>query len=221
MGIYSAAFLLWIGWKKDLLPASFFREMDSVYQLPAFAPDNRLTMKLLFDFFPIILFFIAYKIAGIYIATAVAISVSFIQLIGFRLVQKKWDRMQLTTFALIAVLGGATLFLHDDLFIKWKPTVVNWLFALIFFLSPFFGGKPLLQRLMEKNIQVPWPVWRCLNISWIVFFTLMGALNLYIVYHFSTEVWVNFKLFGMLGLTLAFVVGQAFYLSRFISDKQA
>ena len=177
-------------------------------------------MKLLFDFFPIILFFIAYKAVGIYAATAVAIVASLAQ-VGFtRWRHGRVERMHVISMALILVLGGATLFLHNEMFIKWKPTAVNWAFALAFLGSHFIGRTPLIARMLSESVTLPDEVWRRLNLSWVAFFVAMGAANLYVVYHYSTDTWVNFKLFGMMGLTFAFVIGQAFYLARHIETAE-
>lgn len=176
-------------------------------------------MKLLADFFPIILFFVAYKLYDIYVATTVAIAASVIQVALYWLKHRKFDRMQLITLALIVILGGATLLLHKEIYIKWKPSILNWLFGLLFFASQFIGEKPLIRRLMESNITLPIQIWQRLNMSWALFFTSMGFINLYVVYHFSTDIWVNFKLFGMLGLTIVFVIIQAIYLSRHIDHQ--
>lgn len=208
-------------------------------------------MKLLFDFFPILLFFITYKIYGIFAATAVAIAASFVQVSYFWWRHRRFETMHLVTLGLVTVLGGATLLLQDRAFFMWKPTAVNWLFALGFLGSHFIGQKTLVERMMGQAIQVPAPIWARLNISWIGFFLLMGFANLYVANlffsaeaqlnlvageaigldgciegiaatlqplceqaHAMEEQWVNFKLFGMLGLTFAFVIAQAFYLGR-------
>lgn len=176
-------------------------------------------MKLLFDFLPILLFFIAYKISGIYVATAVAIIVSCVQ-VGFCWYKfRRIEHLLLITLLLIVVLGGATLFLHNTLFFQWKPTIVNWLFAITFLGSQFIGHKPVIQRMLEKNVNLPTSIWRRLNISWALFFLIMGIANLYVVYHYDQDTWVNFKLFGMLGLTVLFVLVQAIYLARHIEEK--
>jgi len=177
-------------------------------------------MKLLFDFFPIILFFIAYKFYGIYVATAVAIGASFLQVGFFWFKHRRFEKMHLVTLALIVVMGGATLLLHDELFIKWKPTVLNWLFGLTFLASQYFGKKPLVRRMLSEQISLPDPVWNRLNLSWVVFFVAMGFANLYVIYNFDTDTWVNFKLFGMLGLTLIFVVAQALYMTRHVKVNE-
>lgn len=176
-------------------------------------------MKLLYDFFPILLFFIAYKLYGIYAATVVAIVASFIQVGGYWLKHRRFENMHLVTLGLIVVLGGATLWLQDERFIKWKPTLVNWLFGLVFLGSQFIGKKPLVERMMRNAVQLPVEIWGRLNAIWVVFFILMGVANLYVVYNFDTDTWVNFKLFGMMGLTFTFVIGQAFYLARHMQPE--
>ncbi len=171
-------------------------------------------MKFLFDFFPIILFFAAYKVYGIYIATGVAIAASFVQVGLFWYRHRRFENMQLMGLALIAVFGGVTLLLHDEIFIKWKPTVLNWLLAAAFLGSQFIGGKSFVQRMMGAAVVLPDLVWRRLNLAWVIFFSALGAANLYVVYHFGTDIWVNFKLFGLMGLTFAFVIAQAVYIAR-------
>lgn len=175
-------------------------------------------MKFLFDLFPILLFFIAYKVQGIYVATAVAIAASVAQVAWFWLRHRRVEVMHVVTLALIAVLGGATLWLHDESFIKWKPTVVDWVFGIVFAGSQLIGDKPLVERMMGRAIELPAVIWQRLNLSWALFFLSLGGANLYVVYHFDTDTWVNFKLFGMMGLTFAFVVVQAFYLARHVKD---
>jgi len=175
-------------------------------------------MKLLYDFLPILLFFIAYKFFGLYVATAVAIGAAFLQVSIHWLRFKRWDKMQVITLILIVVLGGATLLLRDEIFIKWKPTIINWLFALVFLGSQFIGDKPVIQRLIGQQIVLPAAIWQRLSLSWVIFFFLLGVVNLWVVYNFSTDAWVNFKLFGMLGLTVLFVIVQAIYLGRYMNE---
>lgn len=179
------------------------------------------TMKFLFDFFPILLFFVAYKIDGIYTATVVAIGASFVQVLSFWLKHRRFENMHLVTLGLIVVLGGATLYLQDEMFIKWKPTLVNWLFAAAFLGSQFVGEKPLIERMMGSAMELPAAMWARLNLSWILFFTVLGLVNLYVVYNFDTDTWVNFKLFGLMGLTFAFVIAQAFVLARYIKTEES
>lgn len=176
-------------------------------------------MKLLFDFFPVLAFFGAYYLApdraqAIYLATAAAIAASVIQVAAWWLLKRRFEKMHIITLAIILILGSATLLTKNKYFFMWKPTAVNWLFALAFLGSEFFGKKTLLQRMMDHAVSVPPVVWRRLNRGWVMFFFVMGALNLYVAYHFAEHIWVNFKMFGILGLTLLFAVGQAVYMSR-------
>lgn len=175
-------------------------------------------MKLLFDFFPIILFFAAYKWQGIYIATGVAIAATLLQVGVAWYRTRKIEPMHLVTLALITVFGGATLIFQDELFIKWKPTVLNWGFGLGFLLSQFIGERTFIERIMGKQLELPKQIWQRLNTAWVVFFMAAGGANLFVVYSFDTETWVNFKLFGMLGLTLVFVVAQSIFLARHMPE---
>ncbi len=175
-------------------------------------------MKFLFDFFPIALFFIFYKLFGIYIATGAAIVAAIIQVIYCYFRRKKIEFSQWLTLAIIVLMGGATLLFHNEVFIKWKPSIIEWVFAGVFLFSQWFAEKPLTQRLLENNLQLPSHLWLRLNLSWVMFFLGMGLLNLYVIYHFDTNTWVNFKLFGMLGLTILFVLWQAFYIGKYIKE---
>ncbi len=171
-------------------------------------------MKFLADFFPVLLFFGAYQLWDIYVATTAAILASCVQ-VGYAWLRRgKVETMHLVTLGLLIFFGGLTLALRDPLFIKWKPTVVNWLFAAAFLGSHYVGDRPIVQRMMAQAVTLPPPVWRRLSLAWVLFFFLVGILNLFVAYNFAEEVWVNFKLFGMLGLTLLFVVAQSFYLAR-------
>lgn len=171
-------------------------------------------MKLLVDFFPIVLFFAAYKLADIYVATLAAIVGAVIQVAYTWIRTRKVETMHLVSLVLILVFGGATWFLRDPTFIKWKPTVLNWLFGLVFLGSQFIGDKPVIQRMLSAQIELPAFVWRRLNLAWVTFFLTIGTVNLYVAYSYEESVWVNFKLFGMLGLTVVFVLLQSVYLSR-------
>ena len=177
-------------------------------------------MKILFDFLPILLFFIAYKIYDIYVATAVIIVASIEQVGLFWLKHHRVEKMHLITLVLVVILGGATIFLHNPLFIYWKPTIVNWLFALVFLGSQFIGQKNVLQRMLEEQITLTsQAVWLRLNMAWVAFFIVMGAVNLYVAFNFEENTWVNFKLFGMMGLTIVFVIGQSLYLAQYIMPE--
>lgn len=170
-------------------------------------------MQLLFDFFPVIAFFVAYKLSDIYVATGVILVAVVIQAVVQWVRHRKLSPMMLTSTVLVLVFGGLTLFIHDKTFIQWKPTVVNWLFAAAFLASQFFGERPLIQRMMGAQLSLDRGAWLKLNGLWIAFFVFMGAINLYVAYNFDEATWVNFKLFGILGLTLAFVVIQGFWLA--------
>lgn len=177
-------------------------------------------MKLFYDFLPIVLFFIAYKLYGIFIATGVAIAASILQVGTYWLKFRRTETMQIITMICVLVLGGSTLLLHNALFIKWKPSVIYWAFSIVFLVSHFVGKRNLIQRLMDNKVQLPQFVWNRLNIGWAIFFIILGFVNLYVVYHYSTDAWVNFKLFGTLGLMILFVILQSIYMSRYISEPK-
>ncbi len=193
--------------------------------------------KLLFDFFPIAIFFAVYKYAdqlpflktgvlenaeNIIIATAVLIPATLFQVVYSYWKTRKIERMYLITLVLVVALGGATVILQDKVFIQWKPTVVNWLFALVFLGSEFIGQKNILERMMGGQIELPPNIWRRLNFLWVGFFIFAGAINIYVAFsgQFTEEQWVDFKLFGMLGLTLVFVILQGLYLARHVNAEQ-
>jgi intracellular septation protein len=176
-------------------------------------------MKFLFDLFPIILFFVAFKFGDIWIATGVAIAATFVQIGWLVLRKKRVDPMLWVSLAIIVVFGGATLLLHDETFIKWKPTVLYWLFAAAFLTAEFGFRKNLIKTVLGKELVLPEPVWRRVLLSWIGFFASMGAVNLYVAFNYSTETWVNFKLFGFMGLMFAFVIGQGVMLAKYIEHE--
>ncbi|OFZ99962.1 MAG: septation protein A [Betaproteobacteria bacterium RBG_19FT_COMBO_58_11] len=200
-------------------------------------------MKILFDLFPIILFFAAFKLAGsdpeqanalamsigyhadikqipILNATAIAIIATFVQIgwVWFR--HGKVDTMLWVSLGLIVVFGGATLWLHDPTFIKWKPTVLYWLFAVTLLVSDYVFKKNLISVMMKGQVKLPSPVWRRLNLSWVLFFAGMGVLNLYVAFNYSESTWVNFKLFGFMGLMLVFIVLQGLMLSKHMEEGE-
>lgn len=182
-------------------------------------------MKFLIDFFPVVAFFIAFYIPedrsqGIYVATMVAIAASFVQVAVYWLVTRRFEKMHLVTLVILVVLGSATLLLHDERFIKWKPTAVYWLFAVTLLGGQYLFGKNLVQRMLQHAVELPQHVWNNLNISWAIFFVFSGVANLYVAFNFSDEIWVNFKLFGILGLTLLFAIIQGFYMNKYISEEE-
>jgi len=206
-------------------------------------------MKLLFDLFPVILFFAVFKFAGaqpeaaqafashtltflvadgeitaqqapILLATAVAILATLGQVLWLLLRRRHVDTMLWVSLVIIVVFGGATIYFHDEMFIKWKPTVLYWCFALALLGAQMLMRKNLIRSLMGQQMTLPDPVWDKLNLAWSAFFAAMGALNLYIAFNFPLELWVNFKMFGFIGLMIAFVIAQTAYLSRYLKEPE-
>jgi intracellular septation protein len=205
-------------------------------------------MKLLLDFLPIVLFFLAFKVAEsqpdaaaafasehlgflvsgglvgpkeapVLLATLVVIAATFLQIAWLLARGKKVDAMLWVSLGLVTVLGGATVWFHNETFIKWKPSVLYWVMGTAFWLSQALFRKNLLQALLGEQMQLPATVWRTLNLMWIGFFAFMGLANIYVAYSFSTDIWVNFKLFGGVGLMLLFTFAQGLYLSRHIKTE--
>jgi intracellular septation protein len=176
-------------------------------------------MKFLFDLFPVLLFFVAFKVYDIYVATAVAIAASVAQVAWLKLRGRRVEPMLWASLAIVVVFGGATLALQDETFIKWKPTVLYWLFAVVLAGGELLAGRNLIRALLGAQLELPDAAWRKLNLSWIGFFAFMGAANLAVAYNFSTDTWVNFKLFGGIGLMLLFLLGQAFMLAKYVQEK--
>lgn len=179
--------------------------------------------KLLFDLFPLILFFIAFRNFDIYTATAVTIVAVFAQIAWLKLRQKTIETTHWINLGVIVVFGGATLFFQNEAFIKWKPTVLYWLFASILIGSHLILRRNLMQKIMGGQIVLPAKVWDKMNYSWALFFIVSGALNLYIAFsgHFSESQWVNFKVFGSLVLLIIFVIAQSIWLGRYLKDHNA
>src|SRR5215468_3130064 len=175
-------------------------------------------MQFLADYFPLLLFFVAFKLWGIYVATAVAIAASIAQIAYFRLRRGKVQVVHWLSLAIIVTFGGATLLLHDDTFIKWKPTVLYWLFAAILATGRLVFRKNLISALL-KDLTLPDHVWARITWSWVAFFAAMGAANWYIAFHFPTDTWVNFKVWGAIGLFLLFAIGQAFAVARYLPER--
>jgi intracellular septation protein len=207
-------------------------------------------MKLLFDFLPIILFFVAFKYAEghkawasdfatqhfgfivsggtvgldeapVLLATVVVILASLAQVLWLKIRGRKVETMLWVSLLLVVVLGGLTIYLRSETFIKWKPSMLYWCMGVAFWLSPLLFGKNLLKVLLGEQLKLPPKIWHRLNFAWVAFFAVMGFINLWVAYNFSTDTWVNFKLFGSLGLTLVFTVAQGFYLSRHVIEDDA
>lgn len=205
-------------------------------------------MSFLYDFIPIILFFVAFKVAGIYVATVVGIVITAIQVLLTLIFKRKFDKQQLITLIVFVIFGGMTLYFHNPIFVKWKPTIVYWIFGIVLLGSHFIGKKTIMQRMLEgvlsnahkpalttgseivnsadepqskfpKGMVLSNPtIWKKINAAWAVFFLLMGGINLFVAYHFSTDAWVNFKLYGTLGLVLLFSLVQSVYLAKHLSE---
>jgi len=176
-------------------------------------------MKFLFDLFPVILFFAAYKFADIYVATGVAIVATVAQIGWVHFRHGKVDKMLWISLGLIVFFGGATLILRDPTFIKWKPTVLYWLFATVLLGSALLFKKNLIRKMLEAQVSLPEPLWVRLNLAWVVFFVAMGGLNLYVANNYSEADWVNFKLFGGMGLMFAFIIAQGLLLAKYVEEK--
>jgi intracellular septation protein len=177
-------------------------------------------MKQLFDLFPVILFFAAFKLFGIFVATATAIAATVAQIAWVKWRHGRVDMMLWVSFAIIAVFGGATLLLHDETFIKWKPTILYWVFAGILLFSNILFKKNLMRALLHEKLALPVSVWNRVNLSWSVFFAVLGVVNLYVAFNYSTDSWVDFKLFGVTGMILVFVLLQAMALSKYMEEDK-
>jgi len=186
-------------------------------------------MKILFDFFPVIVFYVAYTIGkrfvgevqGMIIATALLIAATCIQVGVTWLRKRKVEKMHIVVLVLAIVFGGATIYFHDPAYLVWKVSLANWLFAVAFLASHFIGDSPLVKHMMQHAIELPEVIWTRLSYMWIVFFISVGIINLIVARSVSFDAWVNFKLFGMLGLTFVFVILQSFYLARHAREKSA
>lgn len=176
-------------------------------------------MKLLFDLFPVILFFIAYKFFGIYAATAVAMVATIAQIIYCKFKHGTVDNMLIISGVLIVVFGGATLFLKDPKFIQWKPTILYWLFGIGLLVSQYFFNKNPMKALMEKQVSLPEAIWSKINWAWAALFILLGFLNIYVAFNYPEDTWVNFKLFGITGIMFVFIILQTILLSKHLPKE--
>jgi intracellular septation protein len=183
-------------------------------------------MQLLFDFLPIIVFFAVYQIYGALVsvddamfAATIAIMVVMTTQIAIQWLRTRTvNRIMLVSGVLVLVFGGITLALRDPRFMQWKVTTLNWLLAIGFLVSHFFGKQTLVEKFLGEAIALPEMVWRRLNLLWVANFALIGAINLYVAYNFSQETWVNFKFYGLLGLTLLMALIQGLYISRHVTE---
>lgn len=177
-------------------------------------------MKLLFDLATVVAFYAAYKIYDLFFAVKIAMAAYLLPLLWGIFIRRRINQMECVTAALVITLGASSLFFENEIFFKWKPTVLYWCFAIGLQSVRLLRKMPLTQRLLGHEIQLTEPVWRQLDQAWMLFFIGMGSLNLLVAYQFSTETWVNFKLFCLFGLTLLFVIAQAFYLSRLDKNQR-
>lgn len=178
-------------------------------------------MQLFVDFLPILIFFGAYFHKGIYFATAVLMAVMPIVMLGQWIITKKLNRIYAASTALVLILGGATLLLRNPLFLFWKPTVLYWAIGLAYLGSQFIGEKNFIERLLGGAAELSEQQWRRLNQAWVVFFLVVGGINIYVAYAFDEATWVKFKLFGMLGLMLTFVIGQSIWLALAMNKNES
>lgn len=178
-------------------------------------------MKLLADFFPILLFFAAYKFAGIYVATGVGIAATVLQVAWARWHKGKVEPLQWVTLAIIVVFGGLTIILHDNTFIRIKPTILYWTMGGVIGVGQLVMKRNPMKAVMGAELELPDDVWRTLGWIWVVFFAAMGAINLWVAFNFSEAAWVNFKAFGAMGLMILFIIGQALWLGRYMKTEEA
>lgn len=204
-------------------------------------------MKFLFDLFPVILFFITLKVAEkaagaslilakilttigiattvkgsltpIMLATIAVIFGSIVQIIWAKLHYKKVDNALWLSALLVVVLGGMTLYFQNDAFIKWKPTLLYWTFAVALIGTNLFAKKNLIKNMMGKEISMPENIWNKLNLAWALFFSALGVLNLYVAFNYSIDTWASFKLFGTMGLMFLFIIGQSFAINKYIMTE--
>lgn len=173
---------------------------------------------LLVDFLPVLVFFAAFKLWDLMVATAALIVVTGVLVAVTWVRKREINRMQVVIALLVLVFGGITLLLNDEMWIKWKPTAVYWLFAAVFAGTHWIGDKPLIRRLFESKMALPAVVWSRLNMAWMGFFAAVGALNLWVVYTFTTDGWVNFKLIAAVGLPVLFALAQGLYIARHVQE---
>ncbi len=177
-------------------------------------------MNQLIEFIPILLFFIAYKFYDIYIATGVVIVATLIQVAYTWFRHRQVKAMQWITLGLMLVMGGATIYFHDEQFIKWKLTIIEWLFGLAFLGSQFIGKKTFIERMLGVSLVLPQNIWKRLNLMWSFFFLSVGGINIYVMREYNTEDWVLFKTFGVPGLMIFFILVQMIFIYKYIPDTK-
>ncbi|MGA8259826.1 MAG: septation protein A [Arenicellales bacterium] len=185
-------------------------------------------MKLVFDLFPLILFFVAYHAGGIFVATGVAMAAVVAQVVWLRIRKRRIEVMHIINLVVILVFGGATIYTANDVFIRWKPTILYWTFSVILFVSHFVSEKPAIQHVMGSQLELPVQVWKKINLSFAAFTLVMGALNLYVAFFYGAGLdpqvqrdrWVDFKVFGTTILTFLFVAGLMVALSKHFADEK-
>lgn len=187
---------------------------------PLRRPYSGRVMKQLLDFLPLVVFFVFYKMYDIFVASGALIVATGLALVASWILFRKVEKMTIVTFVLVAVFGTLTLVFHNDEFIKWKVTVIYSLFALALLFSQFFMQKPLIQTMLGKELQLPTHAWRRLNVAWAIFFLACGVANIYVAFWLPQEVWVNFKVFGLTGLTLLFTLLSGIYIYRLMPQEQ-
>jgi len=177
-------------------------------------------MKPLLEFFPIVLFFVVYKLYDIYMATEVLMAATILQVLFYWLLYRKVESMHRVTLVLVFMMGGLTLYLHDEQFIKWKLSIIEWLFGGALLMSQFVGNKTFIERMFGSVMELPAPIWKRFNFNASLFFFAVGFLNVYVMYNYSTDDWVTFKTFGVPGLMLIFIAVQMVFLYKHIPSVE-
>ena len=195
---------------------SLFMMLSTLYKLS----HTILMIKQLVEFFPILLFFIAFKLYDIYVATAVVIVATILQVAYTWFKFRKVETMQWITLALVVIMGGLTLILHDEQFVKWKLSIIEWLFGGAFLGSQFIGRAPFIERMMSSQLTLPAVIWKRLNLCWAGFFIGVGCLNVYVMFNYNTNDWVTFKTFIVPGMMAVFIVVQMIFLYKHLPDNE-
>ncbi|WP_153446988.1 septation protein A [Vibrio algicola] len=175
-------------------------------------------MKQIIDFIPLVIFFFLYKSYDIYVATGALIVATAVQVAVTYFVYKKVEKMQIITFLMVAIFGGMTLFFHDDNFIKWKVTIIYVLFSVGLLVSDYLG-KPVIKGMLGKEITLPDQVWKRVNLAWVAFFAVCAVINIYVAYRLPLDVWVNFKVFGLLIATFSYTILTGFYIYKYMPKE--